>query len=62
MIGLIVRLSLVVLVAAGIAWLADRPGAVSIVWMGMEIQTTLAAAAAALAVLFTLGIYVGARP
>ena len=54
MIGLIVRLSLVVLVAAGIAWLADRPGAVSIVWMGMEIQTTLAAAAAGLSVLFLI--------
>lgn len=54
MIGLIVRLSLVVLVAAGIAWLADRPGAVSILWMGMEIETTLAAAASALTVLFLI--------
>ena len=54
MIGLIVRLSLVVLVAAGVAWLADRPGAVSIIWMGTEIETTLAAAATALSVLFLI--------
>ena len=54
MIGLIVRLSLVVLVAAGVAWLADRPGAVSIIWMGTEIETTLAAAATALSLLFLI--------
>ena len=54
MIGLLVRLSLLVLAAAGIAWLADRPGAVRIDWMGVEIETTLAAAAAGLAVVFLL--------
>jgi HemY protein len=52
LIGLLVRLSLVLLAAAAIAWLADRPGGVRIDWMGMEIETTLAAAAAFLAVLF----------
>lgn len=52
MIRLLVRLSLLILLAAGIAWLADRPGAVRIEWMGSEIETSLAAAAAAIAILF----------
>lgn len=52
MIGILVRLSLLVLVASGIAWLADRPGGVRVEWMGSEIETSLAAAAAGLAILF----------
>jgi HemY protein len=36
------------LAAAGLAWLADRPGAVDLVWQGWHIRTSLLAAVIAL--------------
>lgn len=55
MIRLIFRFAVLVLLAAGFAWLADNPGTVTMVWRGKEIQTSVAVAAAfALAAVFLL--------
>ena len=54
MIRLLIRLSVLVLLAAAVAWLADRPGSVRVDWMGNEIETSLAAAAAVLAIAFLI--------
>ncbi len=44
-------------VAAGIAWFADRPGDVSISWLGYEIETSVMAMAAAILIVFAaLGV------
>src|SRR5512134_3685587 len=37
--------------AAGLAWLADRPGTVTVQWLGYQVETTAFVAAVALAVL-----------
>ncbi|WP_029074902.1 heme biosynthesis protein HemY [Kaistia adipata] len=52
MIRILVYVALVFAIAAGFAWLADRPGAIALTWQGYEIQTSLMVAAVALAVLF----------
>ena len=44
MIKLLWRLSLLVLLALGFAWLADRPGSITINWLGREIHTSVAVA------------------
>jgi HemY protein len=61
MIRILVALALLAAVALGFAWIADRPGDVSLVWMGQRYETTVAvalaivlAAAFALAVLFNV--------
>ena len=46
MIRILVYLVIVFLVAAGAAWLADRPGEVLLHWQGYEIRTSLLLAAA----------------
>jgi HemY protein len=46
MIRLVWRFGLLVAIAAGFAWLADRPGTVTIRWMGREIETAVVFAAA----------------
>lgn len=48
MIRLVVYLLVLSLVAFGIAWLADRPGAVIIDWQGWQIETSILVAASAL--------------
>ncbi len=48
MIRLVVYLLVLALVAFGVAWLADRPGEVAIVWQGWHIQTSVMVAASAL--------------
>ena len=40
--------------AAGLAWLADRPGAVTITWLGYQIETSAFVAAVAVALLVVL--------
>jgi HemY protein len=50
MIKLIWRFAILAVLAALFAWLADRPGTVSIVWMRKEVTMPLFAAAAALVV------------
>lgn len=52
MIRILVYVALVFAIAAGFAWLADRPGAIALTWQGYEIQTSLMVAAVAAAVLF----------
>src|SRR5665647_1648070 len=45
MIQVVLFLITVALVAAGFAWVADRPGDVAIVWMGYRVETSLMVAA-----------------
>lgn len=52
MIRVLLYIALLFAVAAGFAWLADRPGEISLVWQGYEIHTSLMVAAIALAFLF----------
>jgi HemY protein len=55
MIKLLWRLSLLVLLALGFAWLADRPGSVTIRWLGREIEmSVVVAVVAALLAITTL--------
>lgn len=44
MIRFLIRFALLIAAAAFFAWLADRPGAVAIDWMGLHIETPLVAA------------------
>ena len=48
MIRLLWRFALVVAIAAGFAWLADRPGTITMLWLGREIKTSVVAGAAVL--------------
>jgi HemY protein len=58
MVRLVVYLVTIALVASGLAWLADRPGSLQIVWQGYDIETSVFRAvvimAAAMAVLVFL--------
>ncbi len=60
MIRVLVYLVIVFLVAAGAAWLADRPGEVVLHWQGYEIRTSLLLAAAGiLAIMAVIAILWG---
>jgi len=61
MVRLVVYLLTIALVASGLAWLADRPGTLQIVWQGYDIETSvfravviLAAAAATVVFLWSV--------
>jgi HemY protein len=61
MVRLVVYLLTIALLAAGLGWLADRPGTLQITWQGYEIETTvframvlLAAALALIVVLWSI--------
>ncbi|MFA5957588.1 heme biosynthesis protein HemY [Hyphomicrobium sp.] len=41
MVRLVVYLLTIALVAAGLAWLADRPGTLQVVWQGYDIETSV---------------------
>ena len=62
MVRLIVYLLTIALVAAGLSWLADRPGTLQVVWQGYDIETSvfravvLLAAAVASIVLLLVGL------
>lgn len=56
MIRLVVYLLVLSAVAFGIAWLADRPGAVVIDWQGWQIETSILVAASALLALLAATI------
>lgn len=58
MIRVIVFLLVVLAVASGLAWLADRPGNVVINWEGYEVQVTVFSAVVALAILLLLSVVV----
>ncbi|WP_018183019.1 heme biosynthesis protein HemY [Kaistia granuli] len=52
MIRILVYVALVFAIAAGFAWLADRPGDIALSWQGYDYSTSLMVAAVALAALF----------
>jgi len=56
MIRVVVFLILVVLIALGVVWLADRPGEIAITWLGLRIETSVMVAAVALAAVVALAI------
>ena len=56
MIRVILFLASVGLVALGVAWLADRPGEVSIVWVGYRLETSVLVAGVALIALMIVVI------
>ena len=61
MIRLLIRFAFVVAIAGAVAWVADRPGALTIDWLGKRIETSVALAVGILAVSFlallaTIGI------
>lgn len=53
MLRMILRFLVIVAVAGGIAWLADRPGAVAVNWLGYRIETSIG-----LALLFVFAVFV----
>lgn len=56
MIRLLLFLAGVAVAAAGLAWLADRPGGLLLTWQGYEVETSLFRAVIILAVLIALGV------
>ncbi len=54
MIRILVYIALVFAAAAGFAWLADRPGAITLAWQGYEVTTSLMVAAVVTAAAFVL--------
>lgn len=58
MIRVVLFLVALALIAAGFAWVADRPGDVAIVWMGYRVETSLMVAALAVGALVVVGIFV----
>ncbi len=60
MIRVLIIVALVFAAAAGFAWLAERPGEISLVWQGQEIRTSLMFGILVLAVLIALIAFIGA--
>ncbi|WP_349358691.1 heme biosynthesis HemY N-terminal domain-containing protein [Stappia sp.] len=56
MIRLLIFIALVFVVALGSAWIADRPGVITLDWQGYRIETGLMPALVALALLLAAGI------
>jgi HemY protein len=54
MIRVVLYLILIGLIAVGAVWLADRPGDVTITWLGLHIETSVLVAAAAVAIIAAL--------
>ena len=59
MIRVAVFIAMVFLVAAGFAWLADRPGAVVFTWQDYEVRASLMVAATALLILIAALAFLG---
>lgn len=57
MVRLVTYLLAVFLVAAGLAWLADRPGTLQILWQGYDIETSVFRAAVLLAAAIGVAIF-----
>ena len=58
MIRVILFLVLVGLAALGAAWFADRPGDVSITWLGLQIETSVMFAVAVMAAIVVAAVIV----
>jgi HemY protein len=58
MVRVILFLALVALLALGAAWIADRPGDVTITWLGYRIETSLMVAAAVLVAVVGLALLI----
>src|SRR5579875_926702 len=58
MIRIVVFLVALALIASGFAWIADRPGDLTLTWMGYRIETSLMVAVVALIVLIVAAILV----
>ncbi|MEA2950795.1 MAG: HemY protein [Alphaproteobacteria bacterium] len=58
MIRVLLYFILVGLLAFGVAWLADRPGEVSVVWHGLRIDTSVMVAAVALVLTIAAAVFV----
>jgi HemY protein len=56
MIRVILYLALVALLAAGAVWLAERPGDVTITWLGWRIETSVMVAATAIALVVAIAM------
>jgi HemY protein len=54
MIRFLIRFAILVVLAGLVAWVADRPGALTVDWLGMRIETSVALAAGLLAFLFVI--------
>lgn len=57
MVRLVIYLLTILLIAAGLAWLADRPGTMQILWQGYDIETSVFRAAVLLAAAIAVGIF-----
>ncbi|MDP2411194.1 MAG: heme biosynthesis HemY N-terminal domain-containing protein [Pseudolabrys sp.] len=57
MIRVVLFLLAVLAITAGFAWVADRPGDVSVVWMGYRVETSLMVAALAVGALVVIAIF-----
>jgi HemY protein len=60
MIRVLVYVVLVFALAAGFAWLAERPGDLTVVWQGYQIHTSLLVAAAAIVLALVVIVVLGA--
>src|SRR5262245_55900980 len=56
MIRVVLYLLLVALIALAAAWLADRPGDVTITWLGLRIETSVMVTAAAIVILCAFSV------
>ncbi|MCC6983981.1 MAG: heme biosynthesis protein HemY [Bauldia sp.] len=54
MVRVLVYVALIFLLAAGFAWLAERPGEIAVTWLGYEIRTSLMVAAIVTAAVLAL--------
>ena len=61
MIRVVLFLALVALLAFGVAWFADRPGDVAIIWLGYRIETSVMVAVVAVAVLALIAVHAAGR-
>jgi HemY protein len=57
MVRLVLFLLAVLLLASGLAWLADRPGQLLVTWEGYEIETSVFRAVVILALLIAAGVF-----
>src|SRR4051812_36199337 len=57
MIRVVVFFLAIAIAALAAAWLADRPGAVTITWLGYSIETSVMVAAAAVAILCAWAVF-----